>query len=454
MQIAAKSKWQDIFDILKFTFPIILTNVFQNMFTIIDHLVVSSHGGDTVLASIGATANLASLFTQFVIGISIGASAVIAQRIGSKNKEAVHKSVHTAVTLGLIGGTMIALLGAVFSRPVLVLMKTPASILDDATAYMIVLCISFLPQTLYNFGSAALRAMGDSKRPLYFLAISGIVKTGLTYVFVAVFDKSVVYVALTTVVSFMISSVLTLIALVKKKDEYHLSIRQLRWYRREVKDILFVGFPIGLMNSFMSLSNVVMQSAVNSFGELAIAGNTAANHINTLLYSILNAFSHTSTIACSKHYGGVDPKGFKRSLIICIGLMTVCGLLAGSILFVLRKEILGLFVESKEGIRYGLEWVNLICFTYVINGAQEIFRGALTALNQSVYPMLSQTIGFFVFRIVWVNTYFVSHRSMSVLYYSYPLSWMITLGLNIIFFVVFFRRQYGNRRKVVDKRKN
>lgn len=441
----------DILDSIKFTLPIIFSNLFQNMFTIIDHLIVSAHGGDSVLAAIGATANLAAMFTNLVIGISIGASAVIARRIGSNDKEAIQKSIHTSVALGIVGGLVVAIIGMIMSRPILVLMDTPASILDEATRYLMVLCISFLPQTFYNFVSAVLRATGDTKRPLYFLTVAGFVKMGLTYFLVAVLNKGVSYIALTTVISFVISSGLTVYAMARNHNEYHLFFRKIRICPREVKDILITGFPIGLMSSFMSLSNVVMQSAVNSFGELGIAGNTAANHVNNALYSVVSGFSHTSTIFCSRCHGAKDRSGFLRSLKLCLYWMLCCGIGIGGLFFVLRRELVGLFVHSNEAIDYGVEFLNVICFTYALSGAQELLRGALSALNRSIFPMISQIMGYFVFRTVWVKTYFASHHTMTGLYLSYPLSWMITLVLNILFFAIFFHRQYGNRDKAINK---
>ncbi len=443
---AVKSKNRDVLDVLKFTLPIIFSNVVQTLFTAVDQVIVSSHGGDHVLAAIGATGHPVSMFMQLLFGVSIGASAVIAWRIGGGNKEEVRNSIHTTVGLGAVGGLIICLLGVVLARPILMLMKTPYSILEDAVGYLSVLSISFIPQTIYNFGAAALRAMGDTKRPLYFLAVGGVIKTGLTWLIVAVWDAPVAYVALSTVVLFAISSVLTLISLTRQHGEYHLRLRDVRLHRREVKDILLNGVPLGVMGSFMSLSNIVLQSAVNSFGELAIAGNTGANHINNVLSNIVSGFSHTSTIYCSKHYGAGDSKGFKRSLTLCLFWMVVCGLLSGSIFFVLRRELMGLFVESSEAVEYGVAWLNMICFTYIINGAQEIFRGALSALNRSAFPMISQAIGFLGFRALWVNTYFASHRSMNVLCFSYPTAWTITLILNVIFFAIFFRRHLGKKK--------
>ncbi len=446
---AVKSKNRDVLDVLKFTLPIIFSNVFQTLFTAIDQVIVSSHSGDHVLAAIGATANLSSMFMQLLIGVSIGASAVIARRIGGGNKEEVRNSIHTAVGLGAVGGLAICLLGIVFGRPILMLMKTPDSLLEDAVGYLSVLCIGFLPQTIYNFGAAVLRAMGDTKRPLYFLAVAGVVKTVLTFLIVVLLEAPVAYVALSTVASFTISSILTLMSLARQHGEYHLRLRDVRLHRRETKDILMNGVPIGVMNSFMSLSNIVLQSAVNSFGELAIAGNTGASHINNVLYSIVNGFSHSSTIYCSKHYGAGDSKGFKRSLTLCLFWMAVCGLLFGSIFFVLRRELMRLFVESSEAVEYGVAWLNMICFTYIISGAQEIYRGALSALNRSIFPMINQTIGYLGFRALWVYTYFASHRSMGVLYLSYPIAWTLTLTLNVISFAICFRRLLGKKKEAV-----
>lgn len=445
---AAKTKNREIIEILTFTLPIILTNVSQNMFNIIDQIIVRSYSGDHAIAAIGATSSLSSLFVNLVIGVSVGASAVIARRIGSQDKVAVRNSIHTSMGLGFLGGLAACLICLLLGRPILMLMKTPKTILGEAVGYLSVLSVSYLPQAVYNFSAAALRARGDTKRPLYFLAVAGVVKTGLTFLIVAVMGADVAWIPLSTVVSFTVASILAIHALSKQHGEYHLRLLDIRLHGREVKDIMATGVPIGLMNSFMSLSNVVMQSAVNSFDEPGIAGIAGANHVNNTLYNVANSFSHSSTIYCSMRYGANDRKGFKRSLAICLAWMVFCSLMAGAVVFRFRRELLSLFVNGAEAIEYGVEWINIICFTYFLSGAQETFRGALSAMNRSFYPMLSQTIGYFGVRTIWTKTYFVSHQTITALYLSYPIAWIVTLVLNVICFFIFFRRHFGKKQEM------
>lgn len=451
MNIKAISKTtkNDVMSIVRFTLPIILTNLLQQMYIIIDHMIASNYAGDIVLAQIGATSYLSTLFTNLVIGVSVGVSAVVAQAIGRKNDEEVHKTIHTAMGISIVCGVLVGILGNIFCFPLLSLMKTPDVIIHQSTSYMRIIFAGFITSSVYNFGAAILRAIGDTKKPLYFLCISGGIKIVMTFLFVAVFDFGVRAIAVSTIISQIVSAILVIFTLTRKEGVYKLYLKKIKIYFHEMKLILFMGIPIGLQTSMFSISNVIIQSSINTFGEIAVAGASAAGHINSVLYAILTSMSHASTIYCSRAYGAKDSKALVKHLKTCLGLVVVVGIVCGGTCHIFKKQILGMFVKGAEAIAFGDEIARVICLTYLFNGAMEAVSGGLRALNKSTPAMLSSVFGLCVLRIVWVYTYFASHRSLEVLYYSYPLSWIITLAINTVLFVYYFKREYRNESNTV-----
>lgn len=426
--------------IIKFTIPLILTNIFQQLYNIIDQMIAGKFAGEGVLAAIGATGHLTSLFINLVIGISVGVSAVVAQTIGSGDDEVIHKSIHTSMATSVWCGLIVGVLGIFLAKPMLLLLNTPDSIINQSTLYLAIILGGFITSSIYNFGAAILRATGDTKRPLLFLSISGAIKVISTFVFVVIFRWGVVAIACATIISQLISAVLVVNALLKQPERYRLCVKNIKIYKAELIRILKMGVPIGLQTSMVAISNVIIQASINSFGDSAIAGAAATNNINSILYSILTSMSHTSTIFCSQSFGANKPKRLLSSLYISLVLCVIVGLFSGTIFQLLSLPIIKLFVQSKEAISFALEYASVICLTYSLSGIMETLSGGLRAINKSTLAMVSSALGLCSTRIIWVFTYFASHRSMTVLYYSYPLSWVVTSIINLVLFIIFFRR--------------
>ncbi len=434
------SKGNLISQIIKFTIPLILTNLLQQMYTIIDNIIAGKLSGTLTLAAIGATGHLNSLLTNLLIGIGVGVSAVVAQTLGEGKEDKISRTVHTAIGTSIAGGLLISVIGVIFCKPLLSLLGTPEAIIDSSAAYMRVFFSGYVMAAVYNFGAAILRAKGDTKRPLYFLAISGLVKIICSLIFVGIFKLGVRSIALSSVISYSLSAVLVVLALMRQDDSSKLYLKKIRIYAHELIRILKMGVPIGIQTSMFSISNVLIQSSINSFGEIAVAGSSAANNINSLLYAILTSMSHTSTIFCSQNFGAKQYDRLLKSLYLCLGFVVVAWLLSGAVMYMFVPQILNMFVSGSEAIAYGTEIGKVICATYFLCGWMEVVSGGLRAINKSTHAMVSSIVGLCGLRIVWVYTYFASHRSLGVLYWSYPLSWILTLSFVTILFIYGFRK--------------
>ena len=430
--------------IIRFTIPLILTNVFQQLYNIIDNMIAGKFAGETTLAAIGATGHLTSLFINLVIGISVGVSAVVAQSIGSGDDKVIQTSIHTAMATSFWCGIIVGFLGVFLAKPMLALLSTPDSIINESALYLSIILGGFITSSIYNFGAAILRATGDTKRPLLFLSISGLVKVALTFLFVVVLKWGVVAIACSTIISQLLSAVLVVLALLKQPERYRLCLKEIKVYKAELIRILKMGVPIGLQTSMVAISNVIIQASINSFGDLAIAGASASNNINGILYAILTSMSHTSTIFCSQNFGAKKPKRLLQVLYVCLILCVVVGLLSGVIFQILSVPIIKLFVQSEQAISYALEYASVICLTYSFSGIMETLSGGLRAINKSTLAMVASALGLCLTRIIWVYTYFAQNRSMTVLYYSYPLSWIVTSLINVVLLMIFFKKTINN----------
>lgn len=441
-----KPKDSDLFSqIVKFTIPLLLTNLLQRLYIILDNLIAGNFAGEMTLAAVGATGHLTTLIMDMLIGISIGVSTVVAQMEGEKNSQSIHKAVHTSMTMSLFLGVGFGMLGVIFCKPLLMAMGTPSGILSASTTYMQVYFSGLLFHSVYNFGAAILRAKGQTKKPLIYLFIGGGVKVVLNFIFVAIFRWGVAAIAATTLVSQMISSFLVVRDLLKMDDAYRMNFRELKFYKTETVRILRTGIPIGMQACILSVSNVVLQSSINSFGELSVAGATAANTFNSIYYGALTTMSQTATIFCGRFFGAGKNKSLLKSMLWCCVLVLVVGGVFAVTNYPLAETLVGFFVEEPESISAGVEIVKVICATYALSGLMEVVCGGLRAINKATYGMVSTVIGLCSVRLGWIYTYFAAHRSLGVLYYSYPLSWAATLLLNTVLFVCIFRKYRSDK---------
>ncbi len=420
--------------------PLVLTNILQQLYNSADQIIAGKFAGDSALAAIGATGSLSLVFINILIGVSIGASTIIAQRIGAADSEAVSRSVHTSFSLGIIGGIIFGILGIIFCKPILTFMGTPTNVIDMSVKYMRIIFAGLPFATVFNFNTAVLRAKGDTKRPLIILSFSGAINVVLNVFFVVVFKMDVDGVAFATIISQGISCFLTTRYLILEEYPYRLDIKQTKIHKTECGAILKNGVPNGVRASLFSASNMIIQSAVNSFGSFAMAGVAAASTIDGLLYVILNSLSNAATIFCGQNFGAKKYERILKSIFLCSIMAVGFGLAVGGIGLLFKETLVGIFVNDAQSIKYGAEVVGIIMITYFLCGLMEIGSGALSAINHATNSVVNSIVGLVFIRIVWIFTYFAANRTILNLYLSYPLSWIGTILLHIICFIWHFRK--------------
>ena len=426
--------------ILVFVIPLLLTSLLQQLYNMADMLIAGRFAGELALAAVGATHSLTNLVTNFLICVSIGVSTVIAQAIGARDKECADRVVHTSMAISILGSFFLALIGMIICRPILVLMNTPEIILDKSVNYMRIILAGHPVSSLYNFGAAILRAKGDTKRPLIFLAISGAINVILNCVFIIVFGMDVEGVAISTVISQIVSAAMVMKWLFTEEFPYKVEIRKIRIHMPEFKRVLKCGVPIAVQSSMFSFSNMTIQSQINSFGELAVAGSGAASNINAIMYVFTNAPSNAATIFTGQNFGAKKferiPKILFASCVVVMILWAVAAI--GIIPF--ANQLVSFYTDNLEVMACGAEIVFVTCILHFICGFMEVVSGGLKGINKSIISMVNCIISLFGVRIVWVYTYFITHRSLTNLYISYPLSWAVALVLHMIFFLYFFNK--------------
>lgn len=423
--------------ILLFSIPLMLSGILQLLFNAADIIVVGRYAGSEALAAVGSTSSLINLLTNVFIGLSVGSNVLIARSFGAKQEEEVSETVHTSILLSLISGTILCLMGILLAKPLLTLMGTPNDVLSQAALYMKIYFAGMPVIMLYNFGSSILRAIGDTKRPLYFLAIAGIVNVILNLCFVIIFKMSVDGVALATVISQCISAFLIIRCLMHQENSCRLQFSKLHLHRDKVFKIIQIGLPAGMQGAIFSISNVLIQSSVNSFGSIAMAGNTASANIEGFIYTSMNAFHQTALSFTGQNLGAKKYKRIGKVLIICLILVSITGLSMGLTTVYFGQTLLGIYSSDPQVIQYGLARMQIICLTYFTCGLMDVIVGSLRGLGYSIMPMIVSLLGACGLRILWIFTIFVWHRSLFTLYISYPISWVITFSAHILcYFIV------------------
>lgn len=422
--------------ILLFSIPLMLSGILQLLFNAADIIVVGRYVGNEALAAVGSTSSLINLLTNVFIGLSVGSNVLIAHNFGAKQEKEVNETVHTSILLSLISGTILCLMGIILAKPLLTLMGTPDDVLNQAALYMKIYFAGMPVIMLYNFGSSILRAIGDTKRPLYFLAIAGLVNVVLNLCFVIILKMNVAGVALATVISQCISALLIIRCLMKQENSCRLQLNKLHLHKDKVLKIIQIGLPAGIQGAIFSISNVLIQSSVNSFGSVAMAGNTTSANIEGFIYTSMNAFHQTALSFTSQNFGAKKYKRIGKILVICLILVSVTGLSMGLTTVYLGKTLLGIYSSDPQVIYYGLSRMQIICLTYFTCGLMDVMVGALRGLGYSVMPMIVSLLGACGLRILWIFTIFVWHRSLFTLYISYPISWVITFSVHILCYLM------------------
>ena len=420
--------------LISFSLPLMLSGILQLMFNAVDIIVVGRFSGSQSLAAVGSTTALINMFTNLFIGISLGANVLAARFYAAKREKEMSETVHTAITLALISGIVMAFVGVIFSRFALELMDTPDDVIGLSTLYMRIYFLGMPFFMLYNYGAAILRAVGDTKRPLFFLVAAGVINAGLNLLLVIVFDMGVAGVAIGTIVSQMISSILVLRCLCRSEGSYKLSFSKLRIRGIYMKQIFQVGIPAGIQSTVINFSNVLLQSSVNSFGSTAMAGYTAANNIFGFLYVTVNSVTQTCMSFTSQNYGAGKSKRMDKVLIDCIIISMVTALTLGCSAYFFGPELLKIYTKDTDVIRCGMEILSYTTVPYFLCGIMDLFPGALRGMGHSAVPMILSVIGTVGTRIVWIFGIFPHHRSLAILFISYPVSWILTIIMQVICF--------------------
>ena len=420
--------------LISFSIPLMLSGILQLMFNAVDIVVVGRFSGSQALAAVGSTTALINVFTNLFIGISLGANVLAARYYAAGKTKEMSETVHTAIALALVSGVAMAVIGVVFARGALEIMGTPDDVIAKSTLYMQIYFCGMPFFMMYNYGAAILRAVGDTKRPLIFLIVSGVINAILNLFLVIGFHLDVAGVGIATVISQLVSCILVLRCLHHTESSYQLHLAKLRIRSVYLKQIFEVGVPAGIQSTVINISNAMLQSSVNSFGSIAMAGYTASNNIFGFLYVSVNSFTQACMSFTSQNYGVKKLKRMDRVLIDCMILSVVVTLILGSSVYVFGPELLHIYSDQADVIQYGMEIFSYTTVTYFLCGLMDLFPGALRGMGYSTVPMILSIIGTVGVRIIWIYGLFPSHRSLTFLFLSYPVSWIATIIMQVICF--------------------
>ena len=422
--------------VLLFSLPIMLSGILQLLFNAADTIVVGRFAGNEALAAVGSVGSLNNMIISLFIGLSVGVNVLVARFTGSREDERVSQTVHTAVVLSVAGGVLLAFVGFAAARPLLELMGSPEDVIDLAELYVRIIFLGMPVQMLYNFCAAVLRAVGDTKRPLYFLTIAGVVNIVLNLLFVIPLRMSVAGVALATIISQAVSAVLVVRSLMAMEGPTRLHLRRLRIHPDMLVEIIRIGLPAGIQGSVFSLSNVVIQSSVNSFGSTVIAGNAAAMNVGNFVYQAMNTFQQAITCFAGQNIGARKPSRVITSMKVCMFWAVLFGTVLGLLSCVFGRQLLSLYSADAQVIAAGLERLYIVCGPYFLCGIMDVMTGVLRGIGYSLLPMIVSLLGACAFRVLWVMTIFRAAPSMGCLMASYPVSWTLTF---VVLCVIFAR---------------
>ena len=429
--------------IIQYTVPIILTSILQLLFNAADLVVVGRFCGSISVAAVGATGSLTNLMVNFFIGLSVGAGVTVAHAIGSREEEAVHNTVHTALPTALLSGVFLTVLGICFSESFLTMMGTPDTVLPLSALYMRIYFAGITFTMVYNFCAAILRAAGDTRSPLIFLTFAGVINVVLNLIFVIVLHMNVAGVALATTISQGISAVLVVITLMKRTDACRLDLKKMHFHKIQLLKILRIGMPAGIQSSLFSISNVLIQSSINSFGDVFMSGSAASGNIEGFVYVSLNAFHQTAVNFIGQNAGAKQYKRVRSTYFLCLASVSVVGIVLGTVTWMFGPQLLSIYIpNSPEAVAYGVVRLSYICLPYFLCGLMDVSTGALRGLGASLTPMLISVLGVCGIRILWVLTIFQIPRfhTPECLFFSYPITWVFTFLCHLTAFFIVYKK--------------
>ena len=428
--------------IMRFAIPLMLSSVLQLLFNAADIIVVGRFAGENSLAAVGSNTSLINLMTNLFLGLAIGTNVLAAQFTGAGRKDRLKLTIQTSVSLGIISGLILTVIGLLFAKQILLLMQTPDEIIGLSSLYLRVYFLGMPAMMVYNFGSAIMRAKGDTKRPLYYLLAAGCINVVLNLIFVIAFKMDVLGVALATVISQCISSGLIIRCLIRDKGDFHLDLRRLRPDAGTVRSILRIGIPAGIQGVVFSLSNVVIQSSINSFGATVMAGNAAAANLEGFVWVAMNAFNQAALTFTGQNVGAGRYTRINKIALTAGSCEFTVGLVCGIGVFLLYSPLLGIYSNSPDVIAAGHVRLLYVCAPYFLGGLMDCIVGPIRGMGASITPTVISLLGSCVLRLVWVATIFQipEFRTPETLYISYPISWALTFAAHFVFYIILRRK--------------
>lgn len=429
--------------ILVFSLPLMASGILQLLFNAADVIVVGRFAGENALAAVGSTGSLITLILNLFMGLSTGASVCASNAIGAKDNERVRRCVHTSMALAIVGGIVAMVIGLLLSRPLLSLMGTKESLLDDATLYMKIYFLGVPASLVFNFAAGLIRADGDTKRPLYILSISGVVNVIFNLFFVIVCHLGVAGVAIATAISNIVSMILIVAHMLKLDSSLKYVVKETKIYKREFFDVLRIGIPSGMSGMMFSISNAIIQSSVNIFPETTVAGNTAASNIEGFIYTSMNTFYQASQTFTSQNLGAGKIKRINKVLVNSLVIVAAVGVSMCALALIFSRPLLSLYVTGnnvEEVINAGIARMTVICSTYYLCGMMDVTCGSLRGMKYSFSTMIISMLGACAFRIIWIATVFRSNQTVFNIYITYPISWILTLAAYLVCYVYAIRK--------------
>lgn len=424
-----------------FTLPIIFSSILQLLYNAVDLAVLGQYCGDKSLSAVGSTGSLTNLIINLFMGVSIGANVAVARAIGQKDDQKIKRLVHTSILFAIFSGIFLSIFGIFTASIWLELMGTNQEYLDLATLYLQIYFGGMIFNMVYNFGAAILRAVGETRKPLYFLGIAGLANVALNYLLVLAFHMDVAGVAIGTIVSQGISAVLVIGCLIRRKGSIHFSFKSLGIDGKCLKEMIFIGLPAGIQGTLFSISNVFIQSAVNSFDSASVvAGNTAASNIEGFVYAAMNAFYQACITFTSQNLGAKKISNCKKALLHALLCVTITGIAFGGMALLFDESLLKIYTNTPESIAVGQKRLLIICSTYFTCGIMDVFVGGLRGLGYSIVPMAVSIMGACVFRLIWIFTAFQASHTLDTLYISYPISWVVTALVHMCCYIFVYKR--------------
>jgi len=427
--------------IIKFSIPLMLSGILQLLFNAADIIVVGNFAEDhTALAAVGSTGALINLIVNVFIGLSVGTNVLVARYYGAQDRKNIYETVQTSVSISLIFGVGLIFVGIFLARPLLNLMGTPSDVIDQSVLYVQIYFGGMPFMMLYNFGAAILRSVGDTKRPLYYLSFAGVINVLLNLFLVLCFNMGVAGVAIATVASQVVASILVLLCLVKTNAPYKVYLKELRVYKDKLIGMAKIGLPAGMQGAVFSISNVLIQSSINSFESVAMAGSTAAGNLEGFVYTAMNSFHQTALSFTGQNMGAKKYSRINRILELCVSCVAVTGLVLGGLEFLFAPQLLGIYNPDPDVIAFGVLRLTYIAIPYFLCGIMDVLVGSLRGIGCSVLPMIVSLTGACGFRILWIYTIFQMYHTPEVLFTSYPISWALTALVHFICFIIVRRK--------------